>query len=110
MNTWNKERKRPRDRLLDYDATIVPPIPHTGGIPIVPSPIETDLFENIVWNIAQSQGFEGTEHDFWTYNLIKGTIDTFPIEGNSSNLYLDINTGILYYFEETYNPIYSVVK
>ena len=41
MKTWNRERKRTRDRLLDYEFTIVPPHPHSGGIPFI-FPIETD--------------------------------------------------------------------
>lgn len=133
-NNWNYERWRTRDRLLEYDGSIMPLYPHSGGI-AVPYPREGDIpltipeliheaelktvypWENYSLNIlahqlyliARDNGFSGTEKYFIekfssndTANekdVIVGTIETFPREGNENILYLDKETSILYYFK-----------
>ena len=128
MKTWNRERKRTRDRLLDYEFTIVPPHPHSGGIPFI-FPIETDssipildaastvlpiiypwenvqldFLEDEIFAIARRNGFEGTKSQLWDVfsrdgYVVQATLDTFPWPGNPKNLYLDSETGIVYYFK-----------
>lgn len=104
---WNEERWRTRDRLLEYDISIMPPAPHTGGI-ITPYPWENttlSMLSHQLYQIAANNGFTGTEQDFllkFSSNeneVVVGTIATFPIEGNTKYLYLDQETGILYYFK-----------
>ena len=130
MKTWNKERKRTRDRLIEYDFNLVPPHPHSAGIPFI-FPIESEglnplppfggnatslpfvypweqiqihMLERDIFIIAQNNGYEGTAEQLWQIFsrdgwVVKGTIDTFPLPGNPNNLYLDAETGILYYFK-----------
>lgn len=132
---WNYERKRTRDRLLEYDKSIMPLYPHSGGIAI-PYPREAEnvtisipeiiaevqlnviypwenyslpMLSHQMYLISRENGFTGTETQFLKKfgslntitenNVIVGTIETFPIEGDSNALYLDKETGILYYFK-----------
>ena len=94
MKSWNRERKRTRDLLLEYDNAIMPPHPRSGGImvlypwgtssydnmvdiPIPSSPHTTTLamiypwedasltyLNNQLYLIALQNGFEGTIEDF----------------------------------------------
>ena len=94
MKTWNRERKRTRDLLLEYDLAIMPPRPRSGGlvvlypwgsssydnmvdIPIPHSPHTTTLamvypwedisltqFNNQLYLVAVQNGFEGSIDDF----------------------------------------------
>jgi len=94
MKTWNRERKRTRDLLLEYDLAIMPPHPRSGGlvvlypwgtssydnmvdIPIPHSPHTTTLsmiypwedisltqFNNQLYLVALQNGFEGSIDDF----------------------------------------------
>lgn len=135
-NNWNYERWRTRDRLLEYDFNIVPPHPHSAGIPFI-YPLEemnlspllplsinsaelpviypweemhTAIIEREIYEIAVKNGYDGTAEHLWSVFsadgfVVTGTIDTFPIPGNENNLYLDEETGILYYFKATSNPV-----
>lgn len=132
---WNTERWRTRDRLLDYDITIVPPHPHSGGItyhfllkdedlsPIMPFPeahsslpfiypweaINLYELEKSIYLIAQRNGYTGSEDTLWNRfsngTVVTGTLDTFPIPGDELNLYFDKETEILYYFKAVSNHI-----
>ena len=103
MKTWNRERKRTRDRLLDYDPLSIPSSIDIN--PLIPTPVSINeqTLQNIIFNIATKYGFSGTNEDFWerfnTQTIHRGTIDTFPVPGKDYDLYLDTNTGILYYFK-----------
>lgn len=107
-----KERWRTRDRLLDYDAHIVPPSPHSAGISTV-YPWESISLQNLshqIYILAQNNGFIGTEQMLWNKFsagsvIMIDTINNFPEEGAENNLYLDKETDILYYFKKssTYN-------
>lgn len=140
---WNKERWRTRDRLLEYDFSIVPAYPHSGGI-AVPYPQESERipisipylanvdlpmiypWENIalsvlshqLYLIAVDNGYTGTETEFLVRfangdgdsgdsekEVIIGTLTTFPMPGAIDKLYLDRETGILYYFKATNLPV-----
>lgn len=141
ITDWNHERKRTRDRLIEYDISIMPLYPHSGGI-AVPYPQEAEnititipsiiaearlkaiypwenysltILSHQMYLIARDSGFPGTEKQFLEKfgslntitenNVIVGTINTFPIEGDTNALYLDKETGILYYFKATENRI-----
>lgn len=106
---WNLERWRTRDRLLEYDVSIMLPAPHIGGI-IAPYPWENttlSMLSHQLYQIATKNGYTGTEQEFLAKfssnetekQVIVGTIVTFPIDGNTKCLYLDQETGILYYFK-----------
>ena len=109
---WNKERFRTRDRLLEYDSMIMPLKPHSAGLSIV-YPWENISLSNLshkLFLIAQNNGYNGNEEDFLnrfsqggidtsTGGVNIGTIATFPVPGIEYQLYLDIETEILYYFK-----------
>ena len=85
---WNYERYRTRDRLLEYDFSIVPPHPHSAGLAFVypleehPTAYITNIpptimpfiypWENTALSVLLNQlytlalqgGFVGTPHDF----------------------------------------------
>ena len=112
MKTWNKERKRTRDRLLEYDFNIVPPHPHSAGLSIVYPWENMQLYqlEYQIYTLAQNNGYNGTMEDLWNVfskygYIISGTISTFPLPGDTKNIYFDTETGIIYYFKisETIN-------
>lgn len=100
---WNHERWRTRDRLIEYDFNIVPPHPHTAGIPFI-YPLEDmnlspmiPLMENSpelpviypwedtsmsllviqLYNFASESGYTGTIENFrehFGYYLTSGGI------------------------------------
>lgn len=102
---WNYERWRTRDRLIEYDFDIIAPYPHTAGLPIIYpwENLSLSQLEYQIITIAKNNGFSGTDETFWdkfSKNfLIRSTVDNFPVFGDECNLYLDINTNILYYFK-----------
>ena len=105
MLDWNKERKRTRDRLLDYDFSIVPAYPHSAGLPMV-YPWENITLSQLshqFFTLAQKNGYEGSEEELWKrfyhHSVVYGTLDSFPIPGEENTLYLDIETEILYYYK-----------
>lgn len=118
---WNKERWRTRDRLLDYDSSIMPPHPYNGDIALpVVYPWENvtlSVLSHQLYEIALQNGFSGTEENFLKKfsngsnekEIIVGTIATFPENGQEDYLYLDRETGILYYFSDVYLPIRSLL-
>lgn len=103
---WNYERYRTRDLLLEYDSSILPFHPRAGGLKIIYpwENIDNSILKQQIYQVALDNGYVGTVDDFWskfsTGLLIHGTIDTFPVPGNENNLYLDDESGILYYFKE----------
>lgn len=135
------ERRRTRDRLLEYDYYLIPLSPHSAGIAMlfptesdkivitIPAIIEEAQLNTIypwenyslsilshqMYLIAKDNGFDGSESQFLTKfgaigtatngNVIVGTVETFPEHGDENALYLDRDTGILYYFKETENSI-----
>ena len=109
---WNRERHRTRDRLLDYDAAIMPPHPVSAGLAMV-YPWENtalSILEKQLFTIAIASGYTGTQDDFNTsfgsYLTSSGIVilpyDEFPEIGTSDTLYLDVNTGNLYYWSDAY--------
>ncbi len=103
-----RERKRTRDRLLEYNPMIIPPRPHTAGLAMI-YPWENSslsILQHQLFLIAQNNGFEGEESEFLDRfvhggkgGVNVGTINTFPIPGVEDQLYLDTGTEILYYFK-----------
>lgn len=117
MIDWNYERYRTRDRLLDYDSSIVPPHPVSAGLPIIYPWENTNLtiLSNQLYTIAQNNGFDGTLAQFLDFfahgggGIVVGTIATFPVTGKDSTLYLDSETDIVYYFKATTTEISPAV-
>lgn len=90
MKTWNKERKRTRDLLLEYDYTIMPPHPRPGGL-IVLYPWST------------------SSYDSGTRSIMFTTYDTFPEQGITNKLYFDLDEKILYYWDNEYIPVNAML-
>ena len=114
MKTWNRERKRTRDRLLDYDFTFLWENP-TEIVTTLPMPVllPEALLEKSLYNLAVQHGFSGTLDNFWdtfsNSDIYTGTLHTFPVPGNVHKLYLDTETDILYYFKSTTDTINTSV-
>lgn len=110
-----RERKRTRDRLLEYDLTIMPPRPHTAGLAMIYPWENSSLLalQHQLFLIAQNNGYNGEETDFLARfaqgnnsgGVNTGTINTFPIPGVENQLYLDTETEVLYYFKIFTNEI-----
>ena len=105
MKTWNRERKRTRDRLLNYDSSIMPFHPSTASIPVVYPWEQTQLsmLSHQIYKIALSNGYTGNEQllfrhfngsAFYYYN----SITDFPMRGILGDLYFDLSTQVLYYY------------
>ena len=105
------ERIRTRDLLLEYDYNVLPPRPRTAGLSIVYpwESMDYSLLSRQIYQIALNNGFSGTEKAFWSKfsrgAIIRGLLRNFPVPGNEDNLYLDEDTGILYYFKTFSAPI-----
>lgn len=108
---WNRERYRTRDRLLEYDFSIYPAVPHTAGLSMVYpwENIALSQLSHSIIEIAKSNGYTGTEEEFWNKfsngSIHYGTLETFPVPGVDYDLYLDTETDILYYFKTTKETI-----
>lgn len=103
MKSWNRERKRTRDRLLKCDMNELLPSPYTNVIDTIYPWTNQSLgiLQQYLYEIAKKHGFTG-EKDKLFERFSKGTvtyatIDTFPIHGSPQQLYLDNETDVLYY-------------
>lgn len=111
-------RAQTRDRLLDYDLSLVPPRPHSGGLPFI-YPWENSsnyLFAQQLYVIAKNSGYNGSFDTFYssfgsllTKQIIFGLFSTFPNIGDSEHLYYDLEDNILYYYDEEYIPINTLL-
>lgn len=106
-----RERWRTRDLLLEYNLDIMPPRPRSAGLNMV-YPWETmdlSILSHQIIQLAKDNGYTGSDEEFWSKftggAIVTGTISTFPVTGLEVNLYLDTDTGILYYFKATAEPI-----
>ena len=59
MKTWNKERKRTRDLLIEYDISIMPPHPRSGGIVVV-YPWGSPAYDSVIDNYIPKQAHTTT--------------------------------------------------
>lgn len=113
---WNYERYRTRDRLFDYN---LPPCPYNENTIMPWENCSLNILSQQLYTIAKNNGFNGTEQQFLTKfansasaienTVIVGTLDTFPRPGDENVLYLDQETGILYYFKSTNHKVYTEV-
>lgn len=103
-----RERRRTRDRLLEYDPSIVIPTPHTAGLRMI-YPWENAslaILSHQIFKLAQANGYTGPEEllfkKFNGGNIYKyDTLNDFPVTGTTGDLYIDISTGIVYYYIST---------
>ena len=109
---WNLEQYRTRDRLLEYDFDIYPRFPHSAGLSMI-YPWENIALNQLskqIYQIAKSFGYKKSEEEFWLRfsegSVIVSNITDFPRIGDENKIYLDKETGILYYFIITTNSIY----
>ena len=92
---WNKQRRRTRDLLLEYDQSIMPPRPRAGGLPMVypwgndfdenstalpPFPNSSIIASIYPWELqnltimgdwlyqfSKNTGYSGTREEFYSY-------------------------------------------
>lgn len=102
----NKERWRTRDLLLEENKYQAANSIQT----VYPwEQLQRSQLEQQLYGIAVDSGFEGTFAEFAIKflanyingNIVIGTIDTFPENGNKKDIYLDTNTNSLYSFKVT---------
>ena len=108
---WNRERHRTRDRLIDYDAAIMPPHPISAGLAMVYPWENTALaiLQKQLFTLAAATGYTGTVNDFNTLfgsylhsrSIVSAPYNDFPETGTIDTLYLDSQTGSLYYWTGT---------
>ena len=102
-----RERRRTRDRLLEYDSFIMPYHPRQAGLSMVYpwENINLSVLQKQIYQIALNEGFQDSEQAFWNRfsqdNIVFGTLNTFPIDGNEKALYFDTNSESLYYFKRS---------
>lgn len=101
-----RERKRTRDRLLEYDFDL-PLHPRAGGLAMI-YPWEDNekrMLRKQIYDIAIESGFAGSEEEFWN-NFSNGHIIfgknpfCFPVPGNKKDLYYSESSGTVYCFRE----------
>ena len=108
MRTWNRERKRTRDRLLDYYSYQIPSSPIAPIYPhLNPYIVEIPLGElsQRIGEIANIYGYDGDKDEFWeklalTNGVHLASLSEFPSEGKEGDLYLDKDTGTLYWYKD----------
>lgn len=113
------ERRRTRDLLLEYNVDIMPPHPRAAGLSMV-YPWENIELSNLIiqlYSFATHSGYEGTIEEFKTVfgsylqgkQTIFDTFDNFPEVGDVNKLYFDTEEKILYYWENEYKPINTLL-
>ena len=116
---WNRERYRTRDRLLEYDFSLIPPRPHTAGLSMI-YPWENNFLDNLVhqlYLIAANTGYIGDEDTFIKLfgsfmnnkQILFASFSTFPQTGDYNMLYFDIDEKILYYWDNEYIPVNAML-
>lgn len=104
MKTWNRQRIKTRDRLLDYDLPASPIVDKLQA-PYPWISVSLSTLTKQLYQIALQNGFLGNQQSFISRftngSIIRGTLNSFPIPGDPNTLYLDKETDILYYFRET---------
>ena len=116
---WNRERYRTRDLLLSYELVEGPPDPQSINIS-APYPWEDFTFTRIVntiYDIAHASGYEDDMssflHNFGSLleykSIIYANYEDFPTTGDAQHLYFDLNEKILYYWENEYIPINTLL-
>ena len=116
---WNHERHRTRDRLLEYDEYIMPPLPHSAGLPVIYPWENTSMaiLLNQLYNLAATSGYDGSVEEFKTNfgqffskkPVIFDITENFPDEGERDKLYFATDTNILYYFDTEYIPVNAML-
>lgn len=109
MKTWNRERFKTRDRLLEYDTSIMPLTPIAGASMPMIYPWENAslaILSHQIFKLAQASGYTGSEE--LLFEKFNGShihtydkLIMFPSIGIIGDLYLDLETGILYYYIST---------
>lgn len=73
--------------------------------------MQLSILSKQIYDIAKSNGYNKDEKEFWKKfskdNIIVDSLENFPPIGEKDTLYLDKNSGILYYFISTDGIIYK---
>lgn len=99
----------------------VPPIPNSSNIKSI-YPWENlglTILSNQLYQIAVNSGYTGTKEEFNTYfgfylehnrqEIIFDVFSHFPQIGTSNQLYFDLNEKILYYWDNEYIPVNTML-
>lgn len=102
-----KERWKTRDLIMDSNISS----PFSSIQSVYPwENIQLSHLSKQIYQIAVNSGYTESEENFWSKfskdAVITGTINDFPAEGETNKLYLDDNSGILYYFIKTTQPVH----
>ena len=108
-----------KDLLLEYNNNIVPPQPHTVGLSMV-YPWENISLSNLakqLYLISLQSGYTGTQNEFMANfgaylqnkEIIFNNYDNFPETGDNAYLYFDLDEKILYYWDNEYIPINTLL-
>ena len=97
MKTWNRQRIKTRDRLFDYDLPAYPIIDKLQA-PYPWASASLSVLSKQLYELALQKGFLGTQDTFLSRfangTIIRGTLNQFPIPGDSDTLYLDKTTSV----------------
>ena len=109
-----KERWNTRDLLLDAENP-EPPVTYVSSIRAVYpwESMQEAFLAGQLYEIAKQSGYTGTIEDFndkfgktlEEKTIFYSSINNFPVEGELHKLYFDINTKILYYWDNGYFPV-----
>ena len=104
------------DNVIDYS---VPKMPHVARLSMIYPWENTSLniLNHQLYLIAVQNGFDGTEDDFKELfrgyvgprSIMFATYDAFPETGITDKLYFDLETKILYYWNDEYIPVNAML-
>ena len=105
----NRDRWRTRDLLAEEGKEITP---FSSINTVYPwKDIQLKVLSEKIYQIAQKYGYTNTKEAFWTkFNegtVIVDSVENFPPIGEENKLYLDKNSGIVYYFITTTQEVYT---
>jgi len=99
--------------------TFVPTTTHTTTLSMIYPWENTSLniLNHQLYLVAVMNGFEGTEEDFkdlftsfvGARSIMFATYEAFPETGIAEKLYFDLNTKILYYWDNEYIPVNAML-
>ena len=127
---YTSNRQRTRDLLLEYDRSIMPLHPRAAGLQMVypwemyghsggegSGGFTLEELANGLYELARLSGFKGTQNFFFNnfgryiqdkeVNFLH--VNEFPEQGEYDKLYFDLDSKILYYWDNKYIPANAMI-